>query len=361
MTRTRLAILYLSALFWLTAGFRPAAAQILFRPVLGGLPADSGLAAGFELLRHRTLGPFDARTRFVGSVKQYEHVDLGLESPPPATHDFFSEIRLRYRNYPEEDFWGLGPDSDESARSNYRLEDVRLRGMAGLHFRSGFRVAGVLGFTKANVGPGRDDDFPSTGAAFRPEEAPGLTASPDYWQVGLQLDYDRRDDRDDPRAGQFAAFEWTRFGDRAPGDFSFDRFELDYRHFFALSNSGRLAGRVRILLAEPRPGHTIPFYLQPSVGGTDTVRGFDQYRFRSDNALVFNLEYRQAWKGVFDIVLFADAGRVTSRRSELGLADLHGSAGVGGRVRFGSQVFFGADLGFSREGHEIWFRSDHTF
>ena len=84
-------------------------AQVLFRPILGGLPADSGLAAGFELLRYRTLGPFDAHARIVGSLKKYEHVELSLESPPPATHDFFSEFRLRYRNYPQEDFWGLGP------------------------------------------------------------------------------------------------------------------------------------------------------------------------------------------------------------------------------------------------------------
>ena len=45
----------------------------------------------------------------------------------------------------------------------------------------------------------------------------------------------------------------------------------------------------------------------------------------------------------------------------LGLQDLHPSYGVGARVKFGSRVFFGIDIGFSDEGHKLWFRSDQMF
>ena len=346
----------------LTAGLpRVSVAQVLFSPILGGLPADSGLAAGFELLRYRTLGPFDVRARFIGSLKKYEHAELSLEYPPPATHDFFSEVGLRYRNYPQEDFWGLGPDSEENRRSNYRLEDLWLTAIAGLHFRSGLRIAGILGLIEANVGPGKDRRYPSTERVFADSEAPALAVTPDYWRGGVRLDYDRRDNRNDPASGDIASFEWTRFSDRTPGDFSFNRYELEYRRFFSLSPSRRVAGRVRLILTDKTPGHEIPFFLQPSIGGTDTVRGLKQYRFRSGNSVLLNVEYRQAWLGFLEAVAFGDAGRVADRASDLNLEELRVSAGAGARVRLGGRVFFGVDVGFSNEGHALWFRSGHTF
>lgn len=338
-----------------------ADAQVIFTPILGGLPADSGLAAGAELLRYRTVGPLDARGRFIVSYKKYEHAELSLELPPPATNDFFADIRLRYRNYPEEDFWGLGSDTPETARTNYRLEDVWLTGTAGLHFRSGLRLAGILGRTEANVAPGRDQDFPSTETGLPPAATPGLAESPDYWRTGVEISFDRRDSRDDTRRGFLATFEWSRFRDDAPGDFSFDRYQAEYRQYFSLSDARRIGARARITLTDPLGGHVIPFYLQPFIGGTDTVRGYDQYRFRSGNAILFNVEYRQGFKSILDLIVFADAGRVADTRSDLGLTDLRGSAGVGSRVRLGDNVLFGADVGFSPEGTHWWFRSSHTF
>jgi hypothetical protein len=337
-----------------------ADAQVLFRPIIGGI-SNSGFDAGFELLRYRTLGPFDARAQFIGSVRRYEHVELSLESPPPATHDFFSDIRLRYRNYPQEGFWGLGPDTTEDAQTNYRLEDVWLTGTAGLHFRSGLRLAAIVGRIEANVGPGQDPGVPSTETVFSLSDAPGLAASPDYWRGGAEVSLDRRDTRDDTRSGYLATFEWTRFADDDPGDYSFDRFRLEYRHFFPLSDTRRIAARARLLFTDAVAGHVVPFYMHPSVGGSDTLRGYDHYRFRSNDSVVFNLEYRQGFLEILDLIVFADAGRVAETTSDLGLTDLHGSAGVGGRIRLGERVLFGGDLGFGPEGIQLWFRSSHTF
>jgi hypothetical protein len=340
---------------------RSSFGQVHFTPIVGGLPADSGFTAGIELLRYRTIGPYDARARFMGSIKKYEHVELSLESPPPATHDFFSEIRFRYRNYPEDDFWGLGPDTSESSRTNYRLEDIRLSFGAGLHYRNGLRIAGVVGLTETNVGPGKDRDHPSTETLFSEVTAPGLGSAPDYWYGGVEIDLDRRDNRENPAGGDFAAFSWTRFADRADGDFSFDRYTAEYRRFLALGSGRRLAGRARFITTSEFDGHRIPIFLEPSVGGTDTLRGFHQYRFRSGSSLVFNLEYRHDLMGFLTGIVFADAGRVAEGPMDLDFGGLRGSAGGGVRVGFGDRVLFGVDVGASSEGTHLWFRSGHTF
>lgn len=338
-----------------------ALGQIEFRLLVGGLGADSGFTAGVELLRYRTLGPFDVRARFLGSVKKYEHVELSFESPPPATHDFFTEIRFRYRNYPEDDFWGLGPDTAKSSRTNYRLEDFSATATMGLHYRSGLRIAGVVGLIETNVGPGTDEDYASSEEVFSEAAAPGIGSAPDYWNAGIEVDFDRRDNRDNATSGGFGAFSWSRFSDREPGDWSFDRYTLEYRHFVGLGTGRRLAGRARLETTRELERHRVPIFVQPFVGGTDTVRGFHQYRFRSGSSIVFNLEYRHDFMGVLTGVAFVDAGRVGERPSDLGLGGLEGSLGGGIRVRFGDRVFFGADVGVSDEGSHLWFRSGHTF
>ncbi len=336
-------------------------AQVEITPIVGGLPADSGFTAGFELLRYRTIGPFDARARFLASVRKYEQVEISLESPPPATHDFFSEIRFRYRNYPEDDFWGLGPDTSRSWRTNYRLEDVSLSFTAGLHWRNGLRVAGVAGVTRTNVGPGKSDDYPSTETLFSEDSAPGLGTAPDYWLGGVEVDLDRRNNRENPSAGDLARFAWTRFADRVEGDFSFDRYAVEYRRFLGLGPGRRLAGRAQLVATREVDGHQVPIFLQPGIGGTDTVRGYHQYRFRSGSSLLFNLEYRHDFFGFLTGIAFVDAGRVEPAISDLGLDDLRGAGGGGFRFGFGDRVFFGVDVGVSSEGTRFWLRSGHTF
>jgi hypothetical protein len=74
-----------------------------------------------------------------------------------------------------------------------------------------------------------------------------------------------------------------------------------------------------------------------------------------------NSEYRKPLGGFLDVVAFADAGRVFSKSANLSLQDLHPSYGFGARIKFGTRVFFGIDVGFSDEGHKLWFRSDQTF
>jgi outer membrane protein assembly factor BamA len=249
----------------------------------------------------------------------------------------------------------------KSARTNYRLEDVWATVIMGLHARSGLRIAGVVGLIETNVGPGSDGDYASSETVFSEATAPGLGSAPDYWRVGAEVDYDRRNSRDDTTAGGFGAFSWNRFADRSEGDFSFNRYTAEYRQFVALGTGRRLAGRARFAVTREFEGHRVPIFLQPSVGGTDTVRGFHQYRFRSGSAVVFNLEYRHDFMGVLRGVAFVDAGRVGERPSDLDLGGLEGSLGGGIRVRFGDRVFFGADVGVSDEGSHLWFRSGHTF
>jgi outer membrane protein assembly factor BamA len=321
------------------------AQQLSVKPLIGGFPADSGFALGGAISRTHLAGPIEAHAKGIVSVKKYQLYEIGAGIPELGRWLSF-DLSSRYSNFPQEDFWGLGPNTPQSARSNYLLEDVdttaTLSASAG-----GFRAGVNAGRLRINTGRGRDRKFPSV-----PEP---LQSSPRFTHIGGFFEYESLDEAADPHTGGKYSFQWTAYAS------SFQRYVVDLRRFIPVTSADRIGLRLQTSFTRSSPKEEVPFFMLPTAGGTDTVRGFNQYRFRDRNALVLNSEYRRPLADFLELVAFADAGRVFSRSSDLGLRDLHPAAGIGARVKFGSRVFFGIDLGFSGEGRKLWFRSDHMF
>jgi outer membrane protein assembly factor BamA len=325
----------------------PASAQELsIRPLIGGLTADAGLALGAEVRRNKLAGPVDLRVKALGSVRKYEFLELGFEVPQLVSEWLSFKVTGRYRNFPQEDFWGIGPNTKEDQRTNYLLEDVDTTSELGLTFGR-LRTAANLGWTKIHIGPGRDRRVASI-----PQE---LRSPARYNHVGLSAGYDTRDETADPHKGATYEIRWTRFLS------DFQRFEVEARRFIPLGANDRLALRLRTIFTDLVSPQGAPFYMLPTVGGSGTNRGFNHYRFRDTNAMVGQAEYRHPLASIVDLVVFADSGRVFAKTTDLGLRNLHSSAGAGTRLKFGKRVFVGIDVAISREGARLWLRSDHTF
>jgi outer membrane protein assembly factor BamA len=220
----------------------------------------------------------------------------------------------------------------------------------------------MAGYLRANTGPGKDKSTLTVERLFTPTEVPGLIQQPDYSLFGAFADFDSRDSTSDPRAGGFYQARWTSFDDRDFDRFSFRRYELELQHFFPTHGKrGTVATRGLVSLIDTSPGQEVPFFMQQAVGGSNSLRGYRQDRFRDKNLLLFNLEYRWEVMELFDLVAFGDGGRVFSRRSDIGLDDMRGSVGLGGRVKFRERVWLGLDVGYSTEGVRIWLRGSNIF
>src|SRR5262245_36277640 len=313
--------------------------QWTIKPVIGGFEAASGFSAGAEVGRIRLVGPINGRVKAVASVKKYELLEAGIDVPE-LTPWLSLKINGAYRDYPQEDFWGLGNTTQENQRTNYLFEDVDTTTTLEAHFRK-FRAGISGGYIKINTGPGRDKNFPSV-----PES---LQLSPTYTLVGASLEYDSLDTPGDPHKGGKYTFQWTNFTS------TFQRYVVDLRRFVPVTTNSQLGFRALTTFTSQSSAEEIPFFMLPTAGGTHTVRGFHQYRFRDRNALVLNAEYRRPVTGFVAAVAFVDAGRVFSHASDFGLTHLHPSAGIGARVKLGERVFFGIDVGFSGEGARLLF------
>jgi outer membrane protein assembly factor BamA len=340
-----------------------SAAQDGVRPVLGGLPYDSGLALGVEYRKSRLAGsPIGARVKAIGSTKSYEFLEGALFAAPPVRTWIYAEIGARYRNYTEEDFWGIGHKSPPHLRSTYRQEDLNLTATVGLRPRRWLDFGFSGGLLRSNTGPGKDEDRPSIEEVFSGAMVPALDHQPHHLHTGAFVNVDYRDDTVDPRYGGFYQFRFIDFRTRGSGRFDFRRHEIDLRQAVpSPQKSATVLARASAIFSSTPAGHEVAFFQQPTVGGGGSLRGYHQYRFRDRNALLFNLEYRWRFREPFQAIAFADAGRVFSRPGQITLRGLRGSAGLGARMKFGESFVFGVDVGWSPDGLHAWFRGSHTF
>lgn len=249
-----------------------------FRLKLGGLVSGSGFALGPEYLRRDLAdGGVVVRGSARASAKRYQLFDLELVFPKLAGEKAFADLYAVHRNYPRIDYYGPGAESRKSGRSNYRLEDTAFDVTAGVRPVKHLRVGGTAGYLEVNVGPGADARFASTEKIFPLAGTPGLDQQADFWRAGLFTQYDWRDNPGGPRKGGNYLVRYSRYEDRRRQAHSFARWELEAQQYLPFFNERRvIALRGKSVLTDDGGRQQVPFYLQPTLGGGDDLRGLDR-------------------------------------------------------------------------------------
>jgi outer membrane protein assembly factor BamA len=339
------------------AGFRG------FHPLLGGLATGSGFAMGTEFRKPGLLdGALNFRVSGQASLAGYQRYGLGLDAPRLANDRLFLSFNFTQRNFPQEDFFGVGPDSSEEDRSNFRLEDSDYSATVGIRPTRNFQTGVRGGVLNVNTARGTDIRIPSVEALFTSSQVPALEEQPDYRYMGAFAQYDHRDEPLNPRSGGLYRVEGDYYSDRDGGDYSFRRWQAELQQYFPFFNERRvIAFRTRLVLTDTNPGQQVPFFLMPILGGSEDLRGFREFRFRDNNSLLANLEYRwEAFSGL-DLALFGDAGKVFKDAGDINLEKLKTSYGFGFRFNSSKSVFWRIDVGFSQEGTRTFVKFGHVF
>jgi len=97
---------------------------------------------------------------------------------------------------------------------------------------------------------------------------------------------------------------------------------------------GNLDLRSHIVASRTGTNSAVPFYLQPTVGGSDidsrpSLRAFPDYRFRAPDALFVQTDYSVPIRDPLGLLVFYDAGTVGPTFSSLSFAHLRQDAGLG--------------------------------
>ncbi len=211
---------------------------------------------------------------------------------------------------------------------------------------------------------------PSIETLYNDATAPGLSSQPAMVQFGegvrlkpnlgdrMQLDY----------LGSF-----QQYAASSDSHHSFLRWTADLNHTFSLyghtqsatvssddrgpdecarldercpsvSYSRNLNGSigVRLLLSESlaSSANTVPFYFQPTLGGSDVngasaLPSYQDYRFRAPNILLLRGSFEHSIWGPLGLAFMADQGKVGAARSEIGFNHLKHSFAAGLTLRAG--------------------------
>lgn len=317
------------------------------------------------------LGPGYRKTRLFGglldvtasaamSIRQYRGADAAVAAPRLWQGRGFFEIAARYRDAPVETFFGFGPGSSQGARVTFAWRETAVNGTFGIRpagwFTVGARLERLAATTEIDGPPPDGSRTAMAGAVPAGGAATELLVS----EVFVGIDY--RKPRANARTGGSYRLSFRRHQDRHH-QHTFDRLDADLRQYVSPFYGQRtLALRAFASLSDPRAGQEVPLYLQPTLGGGSSLRGFPHHRFRDRNVLLLQVEYRWDVWPFLQAALFYDAGTVASRPESLRLAALEHDYGLG--LRFGSDraMFLSTDVAFgSGEGTRILVRFDHAF
>jgi len=295
--------------------------------------------------------------------------DASASKPPsllrPVFHLYAQAISLN-----KIDYFGLGPTTTVAGRSYYGMREV-IPGMNVIW--PAFRTKSISYFGEINgrvvslrSSPGQAS--PSIEQLYTDATAPGLATQPVFVQFGEGIRFRPERFKGRLRLNYFAVAQQFL----APGNsrFEFARFNVDLGHQIPLYSKTRTLLPIEAngpdtcttehentttmdkkdkkdLDEHPCPrvtlnfegslnfrfflsdsfvpaGNVVPFYFQPTLGGTDingnaAVSSYQDYRFRAPNVMLFRQSFEHTiWNWPLGIALMVDEGKVGLNRGDLG-------------------------------------------
>lgn len=350
-----------------------------FAMAAGIILSGSGLAGGANYRYFNLLdSPVDAQLRGMFSVRGYQdyRISIGLLEARSSTVELSAAdarisslfnssapklpgsalyVELRYRDYPEHTFYGPGNRAEEDNKTDYALRGVSAEGVWQRQLTQRFGLSARAGVLALHVGEGQDDSTVNFERRFVPATIPGAVEQPRFVTAGVGFEDDTRSDPRLPEDGRLIAASVRTFRANRP-HLSFTRLTAELRTYTrALSSRGVFATRFVMASDLSARGSSTPFYLRQSLGGTDTLRSFDSYRFADRTLAHATAMYRFRFHRYAELIPFVDIGTTSNGVSKLDVGARRTSSGIGIRARTDKEVLADFAYAWSTEGGRIVF------
>lgn len=279
-------------------------------------------------------------------------------------------------------FFGIGPNTSASNRVFYGQRETITGGNAVWPVWNKFNVAlfGEANGRFVDIGNPYGLASPAAVATSVSPNSPGTVGQPGFAQLGEGIRLRPTFAKDYIRLNYSVSLQEYIAGNST---YSFRRFTTDLQHQFPLYRSTRTylarefngpdscaadladpAAKCPPIMTPPPPGktrnlegsvglrlliqesivpsgHVVPFYFQPTLGGSDingftALGSFQDYRFRAPNLLLFraNIEH-SIYKWPIGVIAMIDEGKVAMTRSDVDFSHLRHSYSAGLTLRAG--------------------------
>lgn len=368
---------------------------------VGSIAPQNGFGAGLAFVTHYTpneswrlswdadaVGSFNGSWRAgvymkaIHTPPQQIHVSIGptsgakksnLTVHPSTVFNLYAQSISLNKLF----FFGEGPDTTLAGQSVfgmtqtivggnvikpvYELPALRSLNLALLGEVNG-RFVGIRG----NSG----ESSPTIGALYDNATAPGLANQPGFLQLGegIRLEPNLFDNH--VQLNYLVNFQ--EFFAPSDSTFSFRRWTIDLGHNFPLyqnsvspgpkdtngpdecaasvgatncpsisrNRTGTVGVHLLITESATSSGSVVPFYFQPTLGGSDvngnpSLSSFADYRYRAPNLLLLRESFEHSIWGPIGFTFMSDEGKVALTRGDVDFGDLKHSFTTGLTVRAG--------------------------
>ncbi|MGI8771199.1 MAG: hypothetical protein ACR2JE_07170 [Acidobacteriaceae bacterium] len=301
-------------------------------------------------------------------VKKVQHNSIFYPSAP--LFRFYAEATSLKQIY----FFGLGPNSALSGQSVFGLKETITGISATAPFAGRAKIAllGELNGRFPALLEDRGQRLPSVQQQYDESSAPGIQRQPTYFQPTEGLRIEPSLAHDFLRLNYLLSFQ--QFIAASDSHYSFRRWTVNLDHQFPLYRTTRVFANahngpdsclpdpaatkcppvslshnlegsvgVRLLISESiaGAGSVVPFYFQPTLGGSDLngqslLPSYTDYRFRAPNLLLLRESFEHSlWRLPVGFLFSVDEGKVAMRRDDIGFDHLKHSFTTGLTVRAG--------------------------
>ncbi|WP_418332022.1 MULTISPECIES: BamA/TamA family outer membrane protein [Segatella] len=246
------------------------------------------------------------------------------------------DYHLYFYSFPA-DFWGIGYEMGDNDANKSDMK--RWQAQAEVSFL--FRVADNF-----YIGPMASYDYVIGKHIERPELLQGMDQH--TWNVGagVSLVYDNRDNLTNPHRGICLNINQMFRPGFMGNDYAFSTTAFRFDAYQQLGKGTVLAEDIGANLNFGNPS----WGMMAELGGTHSMRGYYEGRYRDKHSLEATVELRQhVWKRN-GIVVWVGAGTIFPKFSALRSKQILPNAGVGYRWEFKKNVNVRLDYGFGKSG-----------
>jgi hypothetical protein len=380
----------------------PGCAELLFTDhplhiAVSSIAPQNGFGAGGAYVGHytpnelwRTSWDADAIASDNGSWRAgfyYKAIHTPIEkikvitttSGPPAAHSNLAvhpytvfNLYAQSLSLDQLFFYGLGPNSFQSNASVFGMTQTIAGANAIVPVGHGLNASllGEVNGRFVDLRGNHHESSPSIEQIFTEVTAPGLTTQPAFAQLGEGIRLEPVLVNDHLQLDYLAQFQ--QYVAPSDGHYSFRRFTTDLDNTIPLyRNSGSYGAKttngpdecastlgatkcpamqrnregsleLRLLITESvaSAGKVVPFYFQPTLGGSDIndnpwLPSYNDYRFRAPNTLLLREGFEHSIWGPIGFTFSADQGKVALARNDIAFNHLAHSFTAGFTVRAG--------------------------
>ncbi len=234
------------------------------------------------------------------------------------TYQVYGELAYNRYNY---NFYGVGNDIPPDYVERYGVEFPRLR-LTTLRRITRFFYAGPrYAFDKFTLFDVQEGGYLDDGSV---KGAEGGNVS----GLGAVFLYDSRDYIFYPSKGIWSELVLFGASEKLASSFNYTRIAFDLSTYYSLSKKDIMAFNFYTMYSP----NELPFFQMAMLGGTKKMRGFYEGRYRDNNAVVLQAEYRRHLFWILGATAFGSIGQVAAKYDQFQFDNWRYTYGAGLRL-----------------------------